>query len=173
MAALDLSNPALALSFLPTTLSVIKLDRSEPIATELVAVLTGQADEQAFVSLTRTSEETSIVLPTSLFEHLLPILVRIPSCYNDTRSTDTSSRLGAPNPQPDVVMTSGPWVALKVAGPMDFSLSGILNALTTPLKEAQIPIFAMSTWNTDYVLVDEKHKERTKEVLSEAGWKFP
>ncbi|BGP00955.1 hypothetical protein RTG_02756 [Rhodotorula toruloides ATCC 204091] len=148
MAALDLSNPALALSFLPTTLSVIKLDRSEPIATELVAVLTGQADEQAFVSLTRTSEETSIVLPTSLFEHLLPIL-------------------------PDVVMTSGPWVALKVAGPMDFSLSGILNALTTPLKEAQIPIFAMSTWNTDYVLVDEKHKERTKEVLSEAGWKFP
>lgn len=56
---------------------------------------------------------------------------------------------------------------------MDFSLSGILNALTTPLKEAQIPIFAMSTWNTDYVLVDEKHKERTKEVLSEARWKFP
>ncbi|BGO92743.1 hypothetical protein NBRC10512_007861 [Rhodotorula toruloides] len=148
MTALDLSNPALALSFLPTMLSVIQLPPSEPIPTELVAILAGQGEEQAFVSLTRTPAETSVVLPTPLFERLYPS-------------------------PPPALETSGPWVALQVAGPMDFSLSGILNALTTPLKEAQIPIFAMSTWNTDYVLVDEKHKERTKEVLSEARWKFP
>ncbi|BGP25852.1 hypothetical protein JCM10295v2_004791 [Rhodotorula toruloides] len=146
MAALDLSNPALVLSFVPAPLTVIQLQPDEPIPTELIAVLAGQAEEHAFVSLTRTSEETSIVLPTSLFSRLYLF--------------------------PDIVMTSGPWIALKIAGPMDFSLSGILNALTIPLKEAQIPIFAMSTWNTDYVLVDEKHRERTRGVLSEAGWEF-
>ncbi|BGP33411.1 hypothetical protein JCM10296v2_005212 [Rhodotorula toruloides] len=148
MASLDLSNPALALSFLPTTLSVIQLQPSEPIPVALVTVLAGQGEDQAFVSLTRTPAETSIVLPAPLFERLYPS-------------------------PPSNLETSGPWVALQVAGPMDFFLSGILNALTTPLKQAQIPIFAISTWNTDYVLVDEKHMERTKQVLSEAGWKFP
>lgn len=43
--------------------------------------------------------------------------------------------------------------ALKVEGILDFSLSGILYRLAKPLKKAQISIFAISTYNTDYLLV--------------------
>lgn len=55
---------------------------------------------------------------------------------------------------------------------MDLSLTGILNELTGPLKTAQVPIFASSTWNTDYVLIEERHKEAARAALEQAGWKF-
>jgi hypothetical protein len=47
------------------------------------------------------------------------------------------------------------WRALKVAGPLDFSLTGILLSIAQPLAEAGIGIFAVSTYDTDYVLVKE------------------
>lgn len=77
MAGLDLSNPALVLSFLPTPLSVIQLQPSDSIPAELVAVLTGQGEEAECVSLTRTPVEFSVVLPTPLFERLYPSPVRL------------------------------------------------------------------------------------------------
>jgi hypothetical protein len=47
------------------------------------------------------------------------------------------------------------WRALKVEGPLDFSLTGILSSLLQPLAEQKISIFAVSTYNTDYILVKE------------------
>jgi hypothetical protein len=76
----------------------------------------------------------------------------------------------APSETP--IETSGPWIALVVAGPMDLSLTGILHALTGPLKEAGVPVFASSTWDTDYVLINEEKKEDAKKALSNAGWRF-
>lgn len=55
---------------------------------------------------------------------------------------------------------------------MEFSLSGILHELTRPLKAAEIPIFAISTWYTDYVLIDAKNEAAARRVLTEAGWQF-
>jgi hypothetical protein len=52
------------------------------------------------------------------------------------------------------------------------SLSGILHELTRPLKAASVPIFASSTWDTDYVLINEESKEKARAALEEAGWKF-
>jgi hypothetical protein len=40
----------------------------------------------------------------------------------------------------------GPWRALRVNGPMELTMTGVLHALTGPLKEASVPIFALSTW---------------------------
>ncbi len=54
---------------------------------------------------------------------------------------------------PDEVESSGPWRALRVAGTLDHSLTGILGSLATPLADAEVPIFAVSTFDTDYVLV--------------------
>jgi hypothetical protein len=45
--------------------------------------------------------------------------------------------------------------ALKVLGPLDFELTGVLSGLADPLAEAQIPVFAISTYDTDYVLVPD------------------
>jgi hypothetical protein len=58
------------------------------------------------------------------------------------------------------------WRALKVEGPLNFSLTGILAALATPLAEAKISIFAISTYDTDYVLVKEENLIKAIEVLS-------
>lgn len=61
------------------------------------------------------------------------------------------------------------WRALKVQGPLDFSLTGILASIATPLSEANIPIFAISTFNTDYVLVKEANLAKALGVLCRAG----
>ncbi|MBY5991921.1 ACT domain-containing protein [Ferrimonas balearica] len=47
----------------------------------------------------------------------------------------------------------GPWRAFKVAGPLDFELVGILAQLTATLADAGVPLFALSTFDTDYLLV--------------------
>ena len=45
------------------------------------------------------------------------------------------------------------WRALAVAGPLDFGLTGILLSIAQPLAEAGVSVFALSTYDTDYVLV--------------------
>ncbi len=61
------------------------------------------------------------------------------------------------------------WRALKVAGPLDFSLTGILAALAVPLADAKIPIFALSTFDTDYILVKETQLTAAVAALESAG----
>lgn len=65
--------------------------------------------------------------------------------------------------------TSLPWRALKVAGPLDFTLVGILASLSTTLANAGISIFAISTFDTDYLLVKAADLEKTVKVLSAQG----
>jgi uncharacterized protein len=62
------------------------------------------------------------------------------------------------------------WRALKVAGPLDFSLTGILSALAAPLAEAGISIFALSTYDTDYVLVRSNAMQAACAVLAAQGF---
>lgn len=59
--------------------------------------------------------------------------------------------------------------ALKVAGPLDFSLSGILAALAVPLADAGVSVFALSTFDTDYLLVREAQLETALRALRAAG----
>ena len=61
------------------------------------------------------------------------------------------------------------WRCLKVQGPLDFSLTGILASLASPLAEASISIFAISTYDSDYILVRVHDLEAAKKVLSDAG----
>jgi uncharacterized protein len=61
------------------------------------------------------------------------------------------------------------WRAFRVRGPLDFSLVGVLAALTGALAAAGIPVFVLSTFNTDYVLVQGEHCEAACLVLAEAG----
>jgi hypothetical protein len=61
------------------------------------------------------------------------------------------------------------WRVLEVKGPLDFSLSGVVASLVVPLAAAQIPIFVISTFETDYVLVRASDLEATCRALGEAG----
>jgi uncharacterized protein len=61
------------------------------------------------------------------------------------------------------------WRALQVAGPLDFALTGVLAAIAVPLAEADVSIFAVSTYDTDYVLVREAALPAAAEALRRAG----
>lgn len=61
------------------------------------------------------------------------------------------------------------WRALGVAGPLDFGLTGVLAALAAPLAEAGIPLFALSTYDTDYLLVRAEALAEACRVLRAAG----
>jgi hypothetical protein len=95
--------------------------------------------DEDFYSITRTEEELSVV------------------CRADKV------------PDSDAVSCESGWVGLKVQGPLDFSLTGILDSLTRPLAEAGISIFALSTYNTDYLLVRETKLNDAVCVLTAAG----
>lgn len=61
------------------------------------------------------------------------------------------------------------WRAFRVAGPLDFSLIGILADLSTALAAADVGLFAVSTYDTDYLLVKETQLARAEEALIRAG----
>jgi len=86
-----------------------------------------------------------------------------------TRSDDELSIVCGDAGVPPNARAQRGWRALKVAGPLDFSLTGVLAALTDPLAQARISIFALSTFDTDYVLVRGKDIDRACEVLRAVG----
>lgn len=62
------------------------------------------------------------------------------------------------------------WKGFRIQGVLDFSLIGILSKLSSILAEEGIGIFAVSTYNTDYILVKEENFDRALSVLSQAGY---
>ena len=62
------------------------------------------------------------------------------------------------------------WRAFRIQGVLDFSLVGILSKLTSLLADNQIGIFALSTFNTDYVLIKEGNFCKALQVLRDAGY---
>jgi hypothetical protein len=70
---------------------------------------------------------------------------------------------------PDGALAERGWVALKLEGPFPLSMTGVLASFLQPLAEAQIPIFAISTFDTDYVLIKRENLERAGAALGAAG----
>ena len=64
------------------------------------------------------------------------------------------------------------WRAFRICGVLDFSLIGILTAISKVLADHKIGIFAISTYNTDYVLTKEENYDSAVLALKEAGYKF-
>lgn len=62
------------------------------------------------------------------------------------------------------------WKGFRIEGVLEFSLIGILSKLSTILAENQIGIFAVSTYNTDYILVKEDNFDRAMDVLTSAEY---
>jgi uncharacterized protein len=87
--------------------------------------------------------------------------------------TRTGAELSITAPReafPPGIPLEGGWRAFEVQGPLDFSLTGILSGIAAPLAKAGISIFAISTYDTDYVLVKETQLEPAKAVLTAAGF---
>lgn len=71
----------------------------------------------------------------------------------------------------DARVESG-WRMLKLHGPFPFHLTGILASVLDPLAHARIPIFALSTFDTDYVLIKAPDLDRARDSLTAAGHRF-
>ena len=76
-------------------------------------------------------------------------------------------------PVPPGVKAEGPWSVLAVRGPLDLNTTGVLAGLATPLAAAGVSIFAVSTYDTDYVLVRNYDLDRAVRVLRDAGHHIP
>lgn len=64
------------------------------------------------------------------------------------------------------------WSCMKVVGPLDFSLTGILANISKVLAEAEISIFAISTFDTDYILIKSEKQPFAQKALLVAGYTF-
>jgi len=65
-----------------------------------------------------------------------------------------------------------PFSLLRVAGSMDLGLTGVLASIAGPLAAAEIPVFAVATFDTDYVLVPEDLTARAESARAAAGHRF-
>ncbi|MGX7243839.1 ACT domain-containing protein [Enterococcus quebecensis] len=95
-----------------------------------------------FKSIAYTKDECSIIVPTNTL------------------------------PTEQALSVDNNWFIIQIAGELDFSLVGILTQLANPLAENQISIFALSTYNTDYLLIKNKDKDKAIHVLKNCGHTF-
>ena len=86
-----------------------------------------------------------------------------------TRTPDELSIVCPMEQVPAGIRQEGPFRALKVRGPLDFALTGILSGIAQTLALAQISIFALSTFDTDYILVRSGDLEEAAIQLELAG----
>jgi uncharacterized protein len=86
-----------------------------------------------------------------------------------TQTADEVSIVCEQGRVPDGVLVEKDWVVLKLEGPFPFSMTGVLTSFLQPLAAAEIPIFAVSTFDTDYVLMKREKLEESIKVLGRAG----
>lgn len=96
------------------------------------------------------------------------------SFWSVTRTADEISVVCEERCAPPAARIEAGWVALRIDGPLDFSEIGIIAGISRILADAEISIFVISTFDTDYILVKRKRVGATIEALESAGhqvWK--
>jgi hypothetical protein len=91
------------------------------------------------------------------------------SLLSVTRTPDETTVVCEEHLVPDSVTSERDFRCLRIEGPLPFSAVGVLASLTGPLAAAGIPILALSTYDTDYVLVRSADLQRARTALSTAG----
>jgi uncharacterized protein len=119
---------------------------------------------------------------TGLVEHGEPLVVvrlgpgaDIPdwassgTLFSVTATADETSLVCGARGVPRKVRQQGPFLAFSVEGTLDFALTGVLAGLLAPLAEAAIPVFALSTFDTDWLLVPADRAPAAAEAWRRAG----
>ncbi|HAQ88674.1 MAG TPA: ACT domain-containing protein [Pseudomonas sp.] len=92
-----------------------------------------------------------------------------PGFMSITRTDDELSIVCAEGAATGLARVDSDWRVIKVQGPFAFDQTGVLASLLDPLAAAAIGIFAVSTFDTDYILVKSINLENAVEVLKDAG----
>jgi len=92
-----------------------------------------------------------------------------PGFMSITRTDDELSIVCAEGAATGLARVDSGWRAIKVQGPFAFDQTGVLASFLDPLAAAAIGIFAVSTFDTDYILVKSMNLENAVQVLKDAG----
>ena len=116
------------------------------------------------------------ILPDMYTVCRLPSKTAIPtwgtasSFYSVTHTSDEISIVCESKAMPASVKAKRNWRMIKVEGPLDFSLTGVLVSIAVPLANVNISIFSISTFDTDYILVQDKSLSKALTVLRDSGF---
>lgn len=91
------------------------------------------------------------------------------ACKTDQERSLVCAESDAPS---NATHIDGSWRAFRMRGQLDFALTGILAGIADVLTDASIGIFAVSTYDTDYILVKADQFKRAAEALERAGYKI-
>jgi hypothetical protein len=89
--------------------------------------------------------------------------------WSVTRTREELSVVCAETAVPEGIRAEKDWVCFQLVGPFEFALTGILEAFLRPLARAKVPIFALSTFDTDWVLIPATRRTDALKALAEAG----
>jgi hypothetical protein len=122
------------------------------------------------------SERTLIVLPDTFAVCRLSPAASIPpwategDLFSITRTSQELSIVCRQIVVPEAIQCERGWRCLQLAGPIPFSVVGVVAGLTAPLAEAGIGVFVLSTYDTDYLLVKQKDWTAALDVLRREGY---
>ncbi len=98
-------------------------------------------------------------------EQLPDWAIRSTDFLSITRTADELSIVCEEDSIPPGIKAEKGWRAIKVEGPLDFKMTGVLSSILSPLADAKISIFAVSTYETDYILVKSDRIDEARRVL--------
>ncbi len=99
-----------------------------------------------FYSMVKTKDELSIVCESK----------NVPTVKSSTAKIEEEKK----------------WGLIKIEGPLDLNLTGVSASLLTPLAKGKVNIFAVSTYDTDYLLVKIEKLQVAKQILEKSGFNF-
>ena len=123
------------------------------------------------VDLKRHSSPLWVAQINGLGDDVVRLLenVKEGSFWSLTRTADEISLVSPIETHDSFLKSEGPWALFEVSGVLDFDLIGILNALTQPMADAGVSVFAISTFNTDYILVKAEIADLAQDVWRSTG----
>lgn len=102
----------------------------------------------------------------------MPTWIDTKNFYSITKTDDELSVVCSNNNIPSDVKSEKEWRILKILGPLDFSLIGILSKISGLLADNKISIFAISTYDTDYILIKENDIKNACKILNCNGYEI-
>ena len=129
-------------------------------------------EQMQTIQAVQTIEPLDPVFSVCKVEDYAGVNVDQPFCF--TGRTDEEKSLVCPVDQVpgNTVSRDDRWRAFRICGKLDFSLIGVLARISKILANNQIGIFAISTFNTDYILMKEESFKKVLSVLKSAGYKM-
>ena len=118
-----------------------------------------------------TLETLEVKLSVCKVEDYSQIDITRPFCFTGATDEELSLVCPAEMVPGNTTERDDGWRAFRIVGVLDFSLIGILAGISATLAENGIGLFAVSTYNTDYILTKEENFDRALEVLGAAGYK--